>query len=283
MGRLFIPDIGSTIILSEDWTFTLHSEYRNETLAKKLGFKLSGGAWVSETPMVSKNPWETMFGKECGLEVLQVTIPKGTEMTVRRMYVKQNQAAYASITFSIKKGPYKGSKFWVKLKDANNIHFEEDTVKHTVSLKHTGSSRIRYKKNQPTTEWNEAGELTSERTMSAIVGGEKIGDVFRIDGFGTICELQDKWVADAVAKRLEWQKHPNNVWRNGGWKKILRKQRTAEEIEKEIRKDYRNVADFKLTLVEIKTGKVIHECRSVSGCKKKAKEYLQENIKEYGY
>lgn len=38
MKQLFIPDIGTEIILAEDWNFTLHAEYRNETLAAAFGY-----------------------------------------------------------------------------------------------------------------------------------------------------------------------------------------------------------------------------------------------------
>ena len=38
MKQLFIPDIGTEIVLAEDWNFILHAEYRNETLATAFGY-----------------------------------------------------------------------------------------------------------------------------------------------------------------------------------------------------------------------------------------------------
>ena len=35
--RLLIPDIGTKLVLAEDWTFRLHWERRNESLWKALG------------------------------------------------------------------------------------------------------------------------------------------------------------------------------------------------------------------------------------------------------
>lgn len=42
MKTLYIPEIGTELTLADDWTFTLHAEDRNETLAAAFGYALNG-------------------------------------------------------------------------------------------------------------------------------------------------------------------------------------------------------------------------------------------------
>lgn len=39
MAKLFIPEIGTQLILSEDWQFMLHHEYRNTEFHKAMDFQ----------------------------------------------------------------------------------------------------------------------------------------------------------------------------------------------------------------------------------------------------
>lgn len=101
--NLFIPDIGSKIHLTKDWSPILYDEYRNSNVFEKLEIKRDGN--------------------------VVITIPKDTVLTTKRIYIKQNAPQYSSITFSIlkKDSPDKklwGAKFWVSLNDANKIEFE---------------------------------------------------------------------------------------------------------------------------------------------------------------
>ncbi|MDD3988210.1 MAG: hypothetical protein PHC93_04580 [Candidatus Omnitrophica bacterium] len=52
MNKLFIPEIGTELTLSQKWTFPLYVERRNESLAKKLGYPNSihwyGNEWISK-------------------------------------------------------------------------------------------------------------------------------------------------------------------------------------------------------------------------------------------
>jgi len=41
MRSLLIPEIGDEFVLAEDWSFNLHCEYRNTTLAAILGYRMS--------------------------------------------------------------------------------------------------------------------------------------------------------------------------------------------------------------------------------------------------
>lgn len=46
-NQLYIPEIGSLLKLTEDWSFTLHAEFRNETLGTIFGYYLKwGSVWI---------------------------------------------------------------------------------------------------------------------------------------------------------------------------------------------------------------------------------------------
>jgi hypothetical protein len=105
--NLFVPEIGSKLKLTSDWTFILYSEYRNEKMFAAIGKKFSWG----------------------GKENYIVTIPKDTILGVDRIYIRKGVSAYSSITFTIpkvlnKKNPFAGTRFWVKLSDVNKIEFD---------------------------------------------------------------------------------------------------------------------------------------------------------------
>lgn len=105
--KMYIPTIGSVIELSKDWTFGLFEEYRNCDLFEKL--------------FGEKFDWSA---KE---KVKDVTFPKGTQLKVKRIYVRQGKEEYDSVTFSIVKHTVikklKG-KFWCKLNDVNKLEFD---------------------------------------------------------------------------------------------------------------------------------------------------------------
>ena len=116
--KLYIPRLGNKLQLSENWTFDLYSEYRNNSLLKKL---------------LSKN-WIEDYTKfiQTGQNVspIKVTLPKGTVLNVERIYIRKGASDYDSITFKIEDCDNKElikSRFWVKLKDAN-FEFEENTI-----------------------------------------------------------------------------------------------------------------------------------------------------------
>lgn len=90
--RFNVPTIGTSLRLTSDWTFKLHEERRNMEFAEQF-----------DTDMV--------------------TIPSGTIMKIRRIYIRSGRTDYDSITFSIKKKdgkPYYG-RFWARLSDVNGL------------------------------------------------------------------------------------------------------------------------------------------------------------------
>lgn len=106
--KLFMPEIGSKLRLTEDWKFILYSEYRNKKLLTAVG---------------------KPFSYHSNNQNYIVTIPEGTVLTIDRVYIHKGVSAYSSVTFNIpkKENPrhkFAGTRFWAKLSDVNNIEFE---------------------------------------------------------------------------------------------------------------------------------------------------------------
>lgn len=112
--RFCIPPLGTSIILAEDWTFSLYHERRNELLAKGLGIAQRYG-------YCTKWPEGSQYGKS----TYKITAPAGTELKVSRIYIRQGLENFDSVTFTCKKGnsPNKDfhGRFWEKLADVNRI------------------------------------------------------------------------------------------------------------------------------------------------------------------
>lgn len=112
--KLFIPAVGYRIRLTQDWTFKLFHERRNESLLKFI---------VAEY----KPKW--YFGdKKMPHEV--TSLPAGTLLEIDRVYVRTiNKRAtteeedYDSVTFKVVDSKKK-VRFWTKLDDVNNVEYE---------------------------------------------------------------------------------------------------------------------------------------------------------------
>ena len=108
--RICIPSIGSKVLLSQDWEFTLHPEYRNETMFKHLGLH-----------------WPDNWHEQKKVQPRKVTIPAGTELRVDRIYIRKGSSEYDSVTFLLcgqktrKEVKNRAVRFWAKLADVNNI------------------------------------------------------------------------------------------------------------------------------------------------------------------
>jgi hypothetical protein len=79
------------------------------------------------------------LGKEEGrygraAEEGQVKVPKGTTLTVDRIYIRKGATSFDSITFNIAKGncparpEIEKTRFWAKLSDVNRIECEVDEL-----------------------------------------------------------------------------------------------------------------------------------------------------------
>ena len=153
MPIMFIPEIGSKIKLTKDWTFMLYAEYRNkrffETLGPQEALKLKTKTvaqqyYGTEVDATGKLTQRADFTSK----VYLTTISKNSILQVDRIYIRKGIEGFSSITFllldtsdprfakSDKMVPFSKSKqtskarFWAKLEDVNAIEYklEEDTV-----------------------------------------------------------------------------------------------------------------------------------------------------------
>ena len=58
MNKLYIPEIGDSLELTEDWTFDLYAERRNVTLAAFFGFGIYREEWVDLYHLLKEPPRE---------------------------------------------------------------------------------------------------------------------------------------------------------------------------------------------------------------------------------
>ncbi len=116
---LYIPPLGTEIELATPWQFWLYAEQRNLTLFEALGEKPQGA-----------QRWNLNWGERL-LNPLQVELPAGTVLVLDRIYIRQGQDDFDSVTFKLKHcptslspmapKPRKGVRFWAKLEDVNRI------------------------------------------------------------------------------------------------------------------------------------------------------------------
>lgn len=147
--KLFIPNLGTLMILAEDWTFKLYFERRNDTMLQSFGAKK--GRWWSRWNINELTPDDFEDGKMPPIEYdkamseeelghayksfqatnsrdepfIRVTLPKGTQLKVDRIYVRRGGESFSSVTFRTTKicpeKRFVSKRFWAKLRDANEI------------------------------------------------------------------------------------------------------------------------------------------------------------------
>jgi hypothetical protein len=159
--NLFIPEVGTTLKLSEDWTFTLAFQYRNESFVqaaiggmfnvppelrvfhrhysekdKSIIFALKDTEYKDQAVIrTSDFPKDYPVVQHNNLNGVRFTLPKGTELKIDRIYVRKGKADYSSLTFNVvstthpflvdKKGKKKkGLRFWSTLDDVHSMEFE---------------------------------------------------------------------------------------------------------------------------------------------------------------
>ncbi len=101
--NLFIPEIGTKLILTEDSNVVLYKDTKNNNLAHAL----------------SLDPEKNT----------DIIIPAGTIMTIRGFYLKQAYSHKSSVVFSIAKNcspnkKFHGQSFRLMLSDVNNIEYK---------------------------------------------------------------------------------------------------------------------------------------------------------------
>ncbi|MFW6130448.1 MAG: hypothetical protein ACOC56_04615 [Atribacterota bacterium] len=99
-----IPPLGTQIVLAKNWEFKLWYERRNDSLIKNMNIDVTN----------------VRYGHDLGY----INLPKGTILSVDRIYIRKGYRDYNSVTFRIKKcshKEYEKSRFWAKLNDVNKI------------------------------------------------------------------------------------------------------------------------------------------------------------------
>jgi hypothetical protein len=126
--NLFIPDIGTLLKLEQDWTFTLYSERRTESLMR---------IFSQETiPTDAQLNWNLQTIRQTLYKNQVVELPRGLVIKVDRVYIRKGLSQFSSITFTVPKPKTKkekeemphnvnfaSCKFWVKLHECNGVQF----------------------------------------------------------------------------------------------------------------------------------------------------------------
>jgi hypothetical protein len=116
MAVLNIPSIGTKLELSKDWLFSLHNEYRNDKF---------WDAYKAVHPDTEDRAKNISYLHDRPEQIIDCSLPKGTILSLDRIYVRKGKAGFDSVSFTINKCPIKGIKgrFWVKLEDANTLQY----------------------------------------------------------------------------------------------------------------------------------------------------------------
>jgi len=107
--KLFIPELGTPLVLTSPWTVTIYPEIRNKSFYKFLN-----------------KHYEGYYGK--GAVRFTHTIPKDSKLTVERIYIRAGAKDFSSVTFRYT--PVKGKasiRFWANLDEVNNIEYKVST------------------------------------------------------------------------------------------------------------------------------------------------------------
>lgn len=140
--NFYVPEIKDQIVLTEDWSFTLHAEERNSDLAMHFGWKHSWENIPNPPAGLTGNfldVWKDIETLKISQTELQVTLPKGTILQIDRIYIRKGNKDFSSITFfaknlgsvvrdnfmSTKKTNKKALRFWAKLEECNKIQYEK--------------------------------------------------------------------------------------------------------------------------------------------------------------
>lgn len=153
MTRLFIPPLGTEIELAADWHFRLFDEHRNDKMINLLApprpQRAIDGFWglsrEERADAMNESGWEREGGPfqpgddhSCyGVaKFAPIMLPAGTKLKIQRIYIRQGQKGFDSVTFTVsglpadaadkvpalaKKKPKDVGRFWVKLEDANQM------------------------------------------------------------------------------------------------------------------------------------------------------------------
>lgn len=102
MKRLFIPKLGTVLTLAADWKFNLAADRLNDGLFKALRIP-------------------RLLNADTGADV---TLPAGTELVIRKYYIRLGQCESDHMTFGARLNG-KSHRFFAKLCDVNRIDYSD--------------------------------------------------------------------------------------------------------------------------------------------------------------
>lgn len=126
--KLFIPTIGSEMVLSKACPVTIHSEHRNSKFLSSLGIgmdqkyinKTYGNLFVENQSLVDR------YKAKVSLKEVSITIPAGTVLKVNRIYIRQVAEDFDSMTFQCDGNKdFPKGRFWLKLTDVNTFNIQD--------------------------------------------------------------------------------------------------------------------------------------------------------------
>lgn len=118
MKSLFIPPLGTRLVLARDWTFLLYDNYRNDAMIRAL----------KVAPVARLRDESVSF---------PARLPAGAELVVRNYRIRQGQHGTARVSFTAKVDG-KAHRFWVSLADANKIDARDPADDGVDALKAAG-------------------------------------------------------------------------------------------------------------------------------------------------
>jgi hypothetical protein len=128
--KLFIPELQTVLKLTKAWTFPVELEHRNSTLIEVMSGHKAQDFYPTVTydwKNLSKHSRQMTNRIEHPPKVewtgLQGRMPKGTLLTVDRIYIRAGNATFSSVTFKTKLNG-KSVRFWAKLSSVNTIEAE---------------------------------------------------------------------------------------------------------------------------------------------------------------
>lgn len=128
--KVFVPTIGSEMVLSKACPVTIHSEHRNSKFLSSLGIgmdqkyinKTYGNLFVENQSLVDR------YKAKVSLKEVSITIPAGTVLKVNRIYIRQGAEDFDSMTFQCDGNKdFPKGRFWLKLTDVNNFNIQDPT------------------------------------------------------------------------------------------------------------------------------------------------------------
>ena len=139
---MYIPIIGARIILNSPWTFGLVPERRNITFLEQLcSLGIVAEQDILNCIPAKTNRWGQISNKISDLwfvdsPVVMVSIPAGSVLSVSRIYIRNGNASFNSVTFHLLSTPtkkWKKARFWAKLTDANCIDSSNPIVTPSIN------------------------------------------------------------------------------------------------------------------------------------------------------